>query len=43
MKVRCQIKILELLVFNCCSCNRIYWIVVVMKILFIGILLNIFL
>ena len=38
-----QDKILELLVCNCCSHDRIYRIVVVMKILFIGILVNIFL
>ena len=35
-------KILELLIFNCCSRDRIYQIVVIVKILFIGILVNIF-
>ena len=38
-----QDKILELFVFNCCSRDMIYRIVMVMKILFIGILVNIFL
>ena len=37
-----QDKILKLLVFNCCSRDRIYQIVVVVKIHFIGILVNIF-
>ena len=43
MKAECKIKILKLLVFNCCSYDSICRIVVVMKILFIEILVNIFL